>query len=149
MPPGVRCSQSPTPRAGGRRHMVDAVRYLVAGGITWRAMPADFPRDRVCAFFRRRWDKGPTLTRSATATARLSELRIRRVRLPAKRAIVGGGGGGEQRPGRPLGRSAGGVRPGRLRTCGPRTARSRSRRDRCADRGRGGRCGGGRPGRPL
>ncbi|WP_342452763.1 hypothetical protein [Streptomyces roseochromogenus] len=23
--------------------MVDAVRYLVAGGITWRAMPADFP----------------------------------------------------------------------------------------------------------
>lgn len=34
--------------------MVDAVRYLVAGGISWRAMPADFPAwDRVCAFFRR------------------------------------------------------------------------------------------------
>ncbi|MFD4908990.1 transposase [Kitasatospora purpeofusca] len=25
------------------RQMVDAVHYLVAGGITWRAMPADFP----------------------------------------------------------------------------------------------------------
>lgn len=36
------------------RQMIDAVRYLVAGGITWRAMPADFPAwDRVYAFARR------------------------------------------------------------------------------------------------
>ncbi|MDA5280027.1 transposase [Streptomyces sp. Isolate_45] len=36
------------------RRLVDAVRYLVAGGITWRAMPADFPAwDRVYALFRR------------------------------------------------------------------------------------------------
>ncbi|MER5908086.1 IS5 family transposase [Streptomyces mirabilis] len=36
------------------RQMIDAVRYLVAGGITWRAMPADFPAwDRVYAFHRR------------------------------------------------------------------------------------------------
>ncbi|MFF2630481.1 transposase [Kitasatospora griseola] len=41
------------------RQLVDAVRYLVVGGIAWRAVPADFPaRDRVCAFFRRWWDKG-------------------------------------------------------------------------------------------
>ncbi|MFJ3794636.1 IS5 family transposase [Kitasatospora sp. NPDC090091] len=41
------------------RQMVDAVRYLVAGGITWRSMPADFPAwDRVYAFFRRWRDKG-------------------------------------------------------------------------------------------
>ncbi|BFV61204.1 IS5 family transposase [Kitasatospora sp. CMC57] len=41
------------------RQMVDAVRYLVAGGITWRAMPSDFPAwDRVYAFFRRWRDKG-------------------------------------------------------------------------------------------
>ncbi|MFH8893875.1 transposase [Streptomyces sp. NPDC017949] len=42
--------------AAGRlpRQMVDAVRHLVAGGITWRAMPADFPEwDRGYAFFRR------------------------------------------------------------------------------------------------
>jgi hypothetical protein len=25
------------------RQMLDAIRYLVAGGISWRAMPADFP----------------------------------------------------------------------------------------------------------
>jgi transposase len=36
------------------RQMLDAVRYLVAGGITWRAMPGDFPVwDRVYAFARR------------------------------------------------------------------------------------------------
>ncbi|MGW7315519.1 transposase [Streptomyces sp. NPDC054865] len=41
------------------RRLVDAVRYLVAGGITWRAMPADFPAwDRVYTLFRRRRDKG-------------------------------------------------------------------------------------------
>ncbi|MEE1745273.1 transposase [Streptomyces sp. JV184] len=34
--------------------MLDAVRYLVAGGITWRAMPGDFPVwGRVYAFARR------------------------------------------------------------------------------------------------
>ncbi|MGW0937811.1 IS5 family transposase [Streptomyces sp. NPDC002666] len=36
------------------RQMLDAIRYLVAGGIFWRAMPADFPAwGRVYAFFRR------------------------------------------------------------------------------------------------
>ncbi|MET9572456.1 transposase [Streptomyces virginiae] len=36
------------------RQMLDAIRYLVGGGISWRAMPADFPVcDRVYAFFRR------------------------------------------------------------------------------------------------
>ncbi|MEU3568603.1 IS5 family transposase [Kitasatospora sp. NPDC036755] len=41
------------------RQMVDAVRYLVAGGIAWRAVPADFPAwDRVYAFFRRWRDTG-------------------------------------------------------------------------------------------
>lgn len=41
------------------RQMVDAIRYLVAGGITWRAMPADFPAwDRVYAFWRRWRDQG-------------------------------------------------------------------------------------------
>ncbi|MFJ3713763.1 IS5 family transposase [Streptomyces sp. NPDC090053] len=36
------------------RSMIDAIRYLVAGGNSWRAMPADFPAwGRVYAFFRR------------------------------------------------------------------------------------------------
>ncbi|WP_251073023.1 transposase [Streptomyces sp. ISL-43] len=41
------------------RQMLDAIRYLVAGGISWRAMPADFPgRARVHAFFRRWRESG-------------------------------------------------------------------------------------------
>ncbi|MFE2912254.1 IS5 family transposase [Kitasatospora indigofera] len=41
------------------RQMFDAVRYLVAGGISWRAMPVDFPAwDRVDAFYRRWRDQG-------------------------------------------------------------------------------------------
>ena len=36
------------------RQLLDAVRYLVAGGIPWRALPSDFPGwGRVYAFFRR------------------------------------------------------------------------------------------------
>ncbi|WP_433549082.1 transposase [Streptomyces sp. CA-294286] len=36
------------------RQLLDAIRYLVAGGISWRAIPADFPDwGRVYAFFRR------------------------------------------------------------------------------------------------
>ncbi len=49
------------PESCCHRQMVDAVCYLVAGGIIWRAMPTDFPAwDRVYAFFRRWRDKGLT-----------------------------------------------------------------------------------------
>ncbi|MEU3050843.1 IS5 family transposase [Streptomyces sp. NPDC006984] len=62
----------PTPawleKKGGRpesychRQMLDAIRYLVAGGISCRAMPADFPHwARVYAFFRR-WRRGELVT---------------------------------------------------------------------------------------
>lgn len=62
----------PTPawleKKGGRpegychRQMLDAIRYLVAGGISWRAMPADFPAwARVYAFFRR-WRQSELVT---------------------------------------------------------------------------------------
>ncbi|MFD9376687.1 transposase [Streptomyces sp. NPDC059999] len=34
------------------QQLLDAIRYLAAGGISWRAMPADFPAwARVYAFF--------------------------------------------------------------------------------------------------
>ncbi|MFB6507860.1 transposase [Streptomyces sp. NPDC002466] len=41
------------------RQLSDAIRCLVAGGISWWAMPADFPaRARAYAFFRRRRGHG-------------------------------------------------------------------------------------------
>ncbi|MGW2207204.1 transposase [Streptomyces sp. NPDC001774] len=42
------------PESYCHRQMLDAIRYLVAGGISWRSMPVDFPAwARVYAFFRR------------------------------------------------------------------------------------------------
>ncbi|MFK4102028.1 IS5 family transposase [Streptomyces sp. NPDC019531] len=37
------------------RQLLDAIRYLVAGGISWRAMPADFPDWALVYAFFRRW----------------------------------------------------------------------------------------------
>ncbi|MFB7499311.1 IS5 family transposase [Streptomyces sp. NPDC056161] len=57
--PGWLEGRSGQPEGYCHRQMVDAVRYLVAGGITLRAMPADFPAwDRVYASFRRWRDNG-------------------------------------------------------------------------------------------
>ncbi|MFE2231680.1 transposase [Streptomyces sp. JL2001] len=52
--------QGPGRRPKGYRHrQLHAIRSLVAGGITWRARPADLPaRARVYAFFRRRREHG-------------------------------------------------------------------------------------------
>ncbi|WP_322940586.1 transposase [Actinacidiphila paucisporea] len=48
--PGWMEGRGGQPKGYCHRQMLDAVRYLVAGGTTWRAMPADFPPwDRVCA----------------------------------------------------------------------------------------------------
>jgi transposase len=57
--PGWMEGRGGRPEGYCHRQMLDAVRYLVAGGITWRAMPADFPPwDRVYAFWRRWRDQG-------------------------------------------------------------------------------------------
>ncbi|MFJ5218229.1 IS5 family transposase, partial [Streptomyces sp. NPDC088354] len=54
-----RCLDTAAGRLTSWHWMLDAVRYLVAGGITWRSMPADFPAwDRVYAFWRRWRDQG-------------------------------------------------------------------------------------------
>ncbi|WP_261994763.1 transposase [Streptomyces sp. ME109] len=46
--------QRSRPEGYCHRQMLDAIRCLVAGGISWRAMPADFPGwGRVYASFRR------------------------------------------------------------------------------------------------
>lgn len=53
VPPWLR-GRGGQPEGYCHRQLMDAVRYLVAGGISWRAMPADFPGwGRVHAFFRR------------------------------------------------------------------------------------------------
>ncbi|MFD9445294.1 transposase [Streptomyces sp. NPDC060006] len=47
------------PKGYCHRQLLHAIRYLVAGGTSWRAMPADFPGwGRVYDFFRRRREHG-------------------------------------------------------------------------------------------
>jgi transposase len=56
------------------RQMLDAIRYLVAGGITSRTMPADFPAwGRVYAFFRRWREHGLVTEFHDRLRARLRE----------------------------------------------------------------------------
>nr|WSZ20573.1 transposase [Streptomyces canus] len=80
------------PESYCQRQMVDAVRYLVAGAITWRAMPADFPAwDRVHAFFRRWRDRParPPLPKARNGhhlTHRLSAPELHRSRCPPPRS---------------------------------------------------------------
>ncbi|MFJ3216967.1 transposase [Kitasatospora sp. NPDC086801] len=62
------------PEGDCHRQTVDAVLYVIPGGIAWRAVPKDFPAwDRVHAFFRRWRDcglvAGPTMTRPRTPTS--------------------------------------------------------------------------------
>ncbi|WP_406347303.1 transposase [Streptomyces sp. NBC_00648] len=46
--PSWRGGRGGQPEGCCHRQVVDALRHLVTGGITWRAMPADFPAwDRV------------------------------------------------------------------------------------------------------
>ncbi|MFJ4792582.1 IS5/IS1182 family transposase [Kitasatospora purpeofusca] len=93
--------------------MVDAVRYPVAGGITWRAVPADFPaRDRVYAFFRRRRDKVLVAEFHDRLRDRVREAAGRDPgadRRRHRRPVGEGGGGAGGQPG--IGRREEGVRP--------------------------------------
>ncbi|MGI5423178.1 transposase [Streptomyces sp. CA-179760] len=53
-----------------RRQRLDAIRNLVAGRISWRALPEDFPaRGRVYAFFRR-WREHKRAAAKAAKTSR-------------------------------------------------------------------------------
>nr|WP_318723271.1 transposase [Streptomyces albicerus] len=48
-----------SPEGHCHRQLLDVIRHLVTGGISWRAMPSDFPGwGRVRAFFRRWRERG-------------------------------------------------------------------------------------------
>ncbi|UUU36667.1 transposase [Streptomyces sp. CA-210063] len=48
-----------SPEGHCHRQLLDVIRHLATGGISWRAMPADFPGwGRVRAFFRRWRERG-------------------------------------------------------------------------------------------
>ncbi|MFE2973076.1 transposase [Streptomyces sp. NPDC059340] len=56
-----KCQYSSCPahgRGGDRRLVLDAIFYLVRSGITWRALPSDFPPHQTVYALFRRWTCG-------------------------------------------------------------------------------------------
>ncbi|MEU5212356.1 transposase [Streptomyces sp. NPDC020742] len=108
------------------RQMLDAIRYLVAGGISWRAMPADFPAwGHVYAFFRRWREHGLIAEFHDRLRGRVRE-RDRSRQSPRRRTQPGPR---PVPPARPLGGSVRSPRPptpqptARLPPAGPPPAR--------------------------
>lgn len=80
----------PVPKAGGRppihdrRELVDAMRYVLRGGIAWRAMPHDLPPWRTVYHYFRAWRIDGTWERANTVLR--EQVRVREGRSPAPTA---------------------------------------------------------------
>lgn len=61
------------PRGVGMREIIDAIRYLVREGVTWRALPHDFPPWSTVTYFRA-WRRDGTWER--IHDARRAQLRV-------------------------------------------------------------------------
>jgi len=61
------------PEKWDRRLVLDAIFYLVRGGIAWRALPADFPPHQTVYTLFRRWTRARAWCRTFRITAALRE----------------------------------------------------------------------------
>src|SRR3954454_23862402 len=77
-PPGNTGGRGGRPEKHPRRRVLDAIFYVVRGGIAWAALPAEFPPAKTVYGTRRRWD-------GAGAGARFHDARRDRARLAAGR----------------------------------------------------------------
>jgi putative transposase len=70
------------PRIHSRRHILDAVFYLLRSGCSWRMLPADFPPWRTVYAAFRRWHQDGTWERLHTALREQTRTRAGRTRQP-------------------------------------------------------------------
>jgi transposase len=77
-PPGNTAGRGGRPEKHDRRRVLDAIFYLVRGGIAWRALPAEFPPAKTVYGLFRRWTANG-------AWARLHDVLRDRARLQAGR----------------------------------------------------------------
>jgi transposase len=77
-PPGNTAGRGGRPEKHDRRRVLDAIFYLVRGGIAWRALPAEFPPAKTVYGLFRRWT-------ASGAWARLHDVLRDRARLQAGR----------------------------------------------------------------
>jgi transposase len=82
----------PFPRPGGRppiherRELVNAMRYVLRGGIAWRALPHDLPPWQTVYHYFRRWRIDGTWERANTSLR--EQVRVRAGRAAAPTAAI-------------------------------------------------------------
>jgi len=75
------------PEKGDRRLVLDAIFYLVRGGIAWRALPADFPPHQTVYALFRRWTRARAWCRIYAALRERARLADGRGPVPTAAVI--------------------------------------------------------------
>jgi transposase len=75
------------PETGDRRLVLDAIFYLVRGGIAWRALPADFPPHQTVYALFRRWTRARAWCRIYAALRERARLADGRGPVPTAAVI--------------------------------------------------------------
>jgi transposase len=85
-PPGNRAGRGGRPEKHPRRRVLDAIFYLVRGGLAWRQLPAEFPPATTVYGLFRRWARAGAWVRIHDALR--DRARVRAGRHPAPTAAV-------------------------------------------------------------
>src|SRR4051794_12292032 len=95
-PPGNTGGRGGRPEKHPRRRVLDAIFYIVRGGIAWAALPAEFPPAKTVYGLFRRWVQAGAWTRLHDALRDRARIAARRHPLPTAAGIgsasVGGAG---------------------------------------------------------
>jgi transposase len=86
-PPGNTAGQSGRPEKHDRRRVLDAIFYLVRGGIAWAALPAEFPPAKTVYGIFRRWVAAGAWVRIHDALRDRARIRTGRRALPTAAVI--------------------------------------------------------------
>src|SRR3954463_12799277 len=98
-PPGNTGGRGGRPEKHPRRRILDAIFYVVRGGIAWAALPAEFPPAKTVYGVFRRWVRAGAWTRGDDALRDTARLRGGRARGRRAGPAAGGGGAGWGRGG--------------------------------------------------
>ena len=85
-PPGNTAGRGGRPEAHPRRRVLDAIFYLVAGGIAWAALPREFPPHQTVYGIFQRWVKAGAWQQVHDALR--DQTRLRANRAPAPTAAI-------------------------------------------------------------
>src|SRR3954452_11975701 len=87
LPPGNRGGRGARPEKHPRRRVLDAIFYVVRGGIAWAALPAEFPPAKTVYGVFRRWVRAGAWTRVHDALRDRARIAAGRHPLPTAAVI--------------------------------------------------------------